>query len=379
MRRNISSLLKRRDFVIGKGFLIGKGLLSSKSLAAAALGMAIGMAGTLLLAPITAGARDDGVFEVMRADQQQRRGANPPPLYRDQHMVRSAPVTFFSWSRSKPRPPVDIQPDVSKPASSPQSMQAYAPSAPSRSDAIFKAAASGMQEHNALRRKIIVRTVAASEKLAAYEPGFNRRTVCVRMCDGYHFPIGDLNSTGDLKVHESACQASCPGAPVKLFTLASGQDNIDDAISAGGKPYKNMPMAYAHQRASDPMCTCQSASRDVRVSLLKDFTLRKGDTVVLNGRAKVFKGAKQWPYRPRDFADLKGSKNINKADRRKIDDMVGISRREAAERAVRTSRRIREARAIGLSDLTLNDAAPMTVLSSASGVRIVAPSITGSR
>ena len=169
------------------------------------------------------------------------------------------------------------------------------------------------------------------------------RTICVRLCDGFQAPIGHLRSQSDLKAHEALCQAANPGVPVKVFKVAAGAATIDDAVANDGKTYRALPMAYAYERGADPACRPAIATaKDRRVSLLRDFTLRPGDSIVLDGRVRTFTGGK-WPYTAADFRDFRGSPELTASDRRKIDEKVGISHREAQVRALRRQMRVREA------------------------------------
>lgn len=184
------------------------------------------------------------------------------------------------------------------------------------------------------------------------------RTICVRLCDGFHAPIGYLRKGADLKGHEALCQAMNPGVPVKVFRVAAGQATIDNAVSADGKRYAALPMAYAHEKGSDPACRpaiVQDGER--RVSLLRDFTLRPGDSVVLDGKVRTFAGGAQWPYTTRDFRDFRSATELSKAQRKAIDDRVGVSRLEAQSRSLRRQMRLREANL--KTDTLASDALPL--------------------
>lgn len=169
------------------------------------------------------------------------------------------------------------------------------------------------------------------------------RTICVRLCDGFHAPIGHLRGQSDLKAHEALCQAANPGVPVKVFKVAAGATTIDDAVASDGKTYRALPMAYAYERGADPACRpAIVAAGERRVSLLRDFTLRPGDSIVLDGRVRTFSGGK-WPYTAADFRDFRGSRELTASDRRQIDEKVGVSHAEAQVRALRRQMRVREA------------------------------------
>lgn len=171
------------------------------------------------------------------------------------------------------------------------------------------------------------------------------RTICVRLCDGFHAPIGYLRAASDMKAHEALCQAMNPGIPVKVFRVAAGAPDIGSAQAADGKRYSALPMAYSHESTRDA-AACRPAiakAGERRISLLRDFTLRPGDSVVLDGKVATFTGGSRWPYSTRDFRDFRSASELSKGQRKQIDERVGISRMEAEARGLRRQMRLREA------------------------------------
>ncbi len=170
------------------------------------------------------------------------------------------------------------------------------------------------------------------------------QTFCVRLCDGFHAPIGYVRSPSDLKAHEALCKAMNPGVPVKVFRAAAGTAGIADAVAADGKRYSALPMAFSHEKSADPACRpaiVQAGER--RISLLRDITLRPGDSVVLDGKVSTFTGGSSWPYSRRDFRDFRTASELSKTQRQQIDERVGISRMEAQSLGIRRQLRVREA------------------------------------
>lgn len=215
------------------------------------------------------------------------------------------------------------------------------------------------------------------------------RSICVRLCDGFHAPIGYLRASSDLQAHEALCRANNPGIPVKAFRVAAGATTIDGAVSADGKTYSSLPMAYAYEKSGDQACIPAIVqANERRISLLRDFTLRPGDTIMLEGRARVFNGSSQWPYRTSDFSDFRTSSMLSSNDRRRIDHLVGQSRLEAMRKAERRSQRVREASlgqgvASGQQSAAMSDIAPMELRGSItmerSAMRTIAPLTLGTR
>jgi len=234
------------------------------------------------------------------------------------------------------------------------STMAYAPARQLWTLPLFQARPDGTIAHPPVALNPFKRREAAPKRAAVKPPAIRydtvsgaadvTRTICVRLCDGFHAPIGYLRSQGDLKAHEALCEASNPGVPVKVFKVAAGADTIDGATARDGKTYGALPMAYAYEKSADPACRSAIAKPgEHRVSLLRDITLRPGDSVVLDGRVRTFAGSTKWPYLTSDFRDFRASGELSAAQRRLIDDKVGVSRREAELRSFQRKMRLREA------------------------------------
>jgi hypothetical protein len=132
------------------------------------------------------------------------------------------------------------------------------------------------------------------------------RSVCVRLCDGFFFPVAQVSGASDLESHEAACQGLCPDAPTALYIEPSGSDKIEDAVSTTGAPYTALPVALRSRKTLDNTCSChRSSPRGYSVALLHDFTLRKGDAVMTPGGFMVFEGHKRAPFARGDFISVR--------------------------------------------------------------------------
>jgi hypothetical protein len=79
--------------------------------------------------------------------------------------------------------------------------------------------------------------------------------VCVRACDGSFFPVSyPGGNPSDL--HE-VCQSLCPNATVALYSFPFG-GVIDEAVSANGEPYANLPNAHKFEQTFDASCSCRA-------------------------------------------------------------------------------------------------------------------------
>jgi hypothetical protein len=125
------------------------------------------------------------------------------------------------------------------------------------------------------------------------------RSVCVRLCDGYFFPIGTPAAADG----EASCAGLCPDAPTALYSMSAGSDRIEDAVSSRGERYETLPVALRYRSTLDKTCACHRAVAN-DLSPLLDPTLRKGDAIMTARGVVVFRGAERATHRPRDFASL---------------------------------------------------------------------------
>ena len=302
-----------------------RGGRAARLAAMTALGLALGAGGAVLTVSFVQ-AGDDADVRAFQAQEAAGKRAERTP---GQAAYASTQATAYAPSRGRWTLPVlGLLPD-GRVAQPPIGLNPFQPR-----DGI--AGAEQAPRHTRQRVAARLDTVSGAADVA--------RTICVRLCDGFHAPIGYLRNQSDMKGHEALCQAMNPGVPVKVFRVAAGADTIDDAQSADGKRYSALPMAYSHEKASDAACRpaiVQAGER--RISLLRDFTLRPGDSVVLDGRVRTFAGASQWPYSTRDFRDFRSAAELSKSQRQQIDERVGVSRLEAQSRSLRRQMRLREA------------------------------------
>ena len=87
------------------------------------------------------------------------------------------------------------------------------------------------------------------------------RTLCVRTCDGYYFPISYATSRARFATDASVCRAMCPGTETRLFVHRNPGEDSDQAISADGEgiPYTRLPNAMRYRTQKVEGCTCGRA------------------------------------------------------------------------------------------------------------------------
>jgi len=100
------------------------------------------------------------------------------------------------------------------------------------------------------------------------------RTLCVRTCDGYFFPISFSTRKEMFDRDQVACEAACPGTEVKLYVHEIPEQETEDMVSVSGEPYAKLATAWNFQQVGykrAPTCACGAP---------KGYTVVAGDKTV---------------------------------------------------------------------------------------------------
>lgn len=81
------------------------------------------------------------------------------------------------------------------------------------------------------------------------------RTVCVRLCDGYYFPISFSTTESNFQRDQATCENSC-GSPARLYVAPSSSDDPAELRSVDGQPYTKLPTALLYRTKYDAQCRC---------------------------------------------------------------------------------------------------------------------------
>lgn len=82
------------------------------------------------------------------------------------------------------------------------------------------------------------------------------RTMCVRLCDGYFYPISFATSSSRFEHDEQVCARSC-SSPTRLYVYRNPGEEQDDMTSRSGQPYAKLPTAYQFRTALKESCQCR--------------------------------------------------------------------------------------------------------------------------
>lgn len=86
------------------------------------------------------------------------------------------------------------------------------------------------------------------------------RTMCVRTCDGYYFPISFSTTPSNFGRDIDACSAKCPGTETDLYYHATQGEKAEDMISfSTEQPYTALKNAFSFRKSVTPGCGCRFA------------------------------------------------------------------------------------------------------------------------
>jgi Protein of unknown function (DUF2865) len=132
-------------------------------------------------------------------------------------------------------------------------------------------------------------------------PAGTFRTVCVRTCDGFFFPVSYATVPSKFADDEKTCQRTCPASEAALYIYRNPGEDMGQAVSTSGRRYSELPTAFRFRQAFDPACSCKLAGQSW-ADALKNINepVERGDIVVTEERAKLLsqppdatKGTKQ--------------------------------------------------------------------------------------
>ena len=82
------------------------------------------------------------------------------------------------------------------------------------------------------------------------------RTMCVRLCDGYYWPISFSTPDDNFERDRRTCANSC-NASVALYYYPNPGGEAEDMVSLTGAPYKTLGTAFLYRSTYDAKCKCR--------------------------------------------------------------------------------------------------------------------------
>ncbi len=114
------------------------------------------------------------------------------------------------------------------------------------------------------------------------------RTLCVRTCDGYYFPISYSTVPGKFADDENVCRRLCPAAEAVLYSHRNPGEDMARATNVNGQLYSDLPNAFAYRKQYNAACSCRAPGQSWAQALqqLDDQSIERGDIVVSEEQAK---------------------------------------------------------------------------------------------
>lgn len=95
------------------------------------------------------------------------------------------------------------------------------------------------------------------EEIGPPNSGGPYRTVCVRTCDGFYFPVRARAKRKNFAADVRSCRSAC-GTNAKLFYApAYSTAGADALVDLAGRKYADLPHAFAYRKSLTEGCTCK--------------------------------------------------------------------------------------------------------------------------
>ena len=116
----------------------------------------------------------------------------------------------------------------------------------------------------------------STSRYGSRDPGFDLnelaisggvfRTLCVRVCDGYYFPISFATTSSNFATDEAICQASNPQTDMRLFVHLNPSETPHEMTDLAGTPYTSLPNAfrYRHELVGNDICPAPISPANLR-------------------------------------------------------------------------------------------------------------------
>ncbi len=97
---------------------------------------------------------------------------------------------------------------------------------------------------------------AAAMRHRRSRSGGRYRTMCVRMCDGYYFPVSSKVGRNKFSRDSRTCKSRC-GEEAKLFYHSAGTGKVDSMVDLSGRRYKSLDVAFRYRKNLVKGCACR--------------------------------------------------------------------------------------------------------------------------
>lgn len=101
-----------------------------------------------------------------------------------------------------------------------------------------------------------IRQTKPQPQRAAVSSRRTYRTLCVRTCDGYYFPISFRVSDAKFRNDEAMCAQRCDGSEARLFVYRNPGQKLSSAVDLQGNRYRDLKNAFLYRKELVKGCSC---------------------------------------------------------------------------------------------------------------------------
>jgi hypothetical protein len=87
-------------------------------------------------------------------------------------------------------------------------------------------------------------------------PAGTYRTLCVRLCDGFYWPVSHSTIRARFSKDAKQCEVSCPGRS-QLFVQRTGNEDVEGMADLKGIPYTQIKNSLRYRTEYVRDCTCR--------------------------------------------------------------------------------------------------------------------------
>ncbi|MBZ0218079.1 MAG: DUF2865 domain-containing protein, partial [Fimbriimonadaceae bacterium] len=92
------------------------------------------------------------------------------------------------------------------------------------------------------------------------------RTMCVRTCDGYRFPVSFATLPSRFEDDAAQCTAMCPTAETELYIHPNPGGSDEELTTVDGRNYSLLPNAWRYQTEVVQGCSCDATTLQLEAS-----------------------------------------------------------------------------------------------------------------
>ncbi len=96
----------------------------------------------------------------------------------------------------------------------------------------------------------------SDDEIGPPDSGGPYRTMCVRSCDGFFFPLRHNAKRRNFAADAESCRAAC-GTEARLFYYSLNGGSTETMIDLAGRNYKELPHAFGYRKALVQGCACK--------------------------------------------------------------------------------------------------------------------------